>query len=241
MSRFNDLKILYHLSLKPIRGATQQQRLENFYSGQAVHYDEFRKRLLHGREELYRGLPLKENAVWVDFGGGTGSQLETVADQIGMLEEVCLVDLSTSLLNLARQRVQRNQWSNVRIVEDDVRHFTPSSQHADLVTFSYSLTMIPDWIGALEQARKILKPGGHIGLVDFYVSHKYPEHDLRRHAWFTRTFCPAWFAMDNVFLSPDHLAWLRRNFQTVRLEEKMARIPYMPGLRVPYYLFLGRL
>ena len=41
---------------------------------------------------------------------------------------------------------------------------------ADVVTFSYSLTMIPDWVRALEQAWALLKPGGTIGIVDFYVA-----------------------------------------------------------------------
>ena len=31
--------------------------------------------------------------------------------------------------------------------------------------FSYTLSMIPDWFAALENARRLLKPGGTIGVV----------------------------------------------------------------------------
>ena len=56
MSIRNDLKILYHLVLRPVRGKDHAQRMENFYSGQADGYDDFRKRLLQGREHVYQTL-----------------------------------------------------------------------------------------------------------------------------------------------------------------------------------------
>jgi len=49
MGFYSDLKILYHLALKPVRGKDHAARMESFYAGQADAYDDFRKRLLHGR------------------------------------------------------------------------------------------------------------------------------------------------------------------------------------------------
>ena len=42
MKLFGDLKILYHMALKPVRGKDHAARLESFYSGQADNYDDFR-------------------------------------------------------------------------------------------------------------------------------------------------------------------------------------------------------
>jgi len=109
-----------------------------------------------------------------------------------------------------------------------------------VVTFSYSLTMIPDWFAAIENALSILKPGGTIGVVDFYVSRKYAASGLTRHGWWTRTFWPSWFSLDNVFPSPDHVPFLHRHFDVLHFEEHRAKVPYLPGARVPYYLFVGR-
>jgi S-adenosylmethionine-diacylgycerolhomoserine-N-methlytransferase len=86
----------------------------------------------------------------------------------------------------------------------------------------------------------MLKPGGLIGVVDFYVSRKYPQDGLKRHRWFTRTFWPAWFASDNVFLSADHVPFLHRHFDPLHFEERRAKVPYIPFIRVPYYTFVGR-
>jgi S-adenosylmethionine-diacylgycerolhomoserine-N-methlytransferase len=110
----------------------------------------------------------------------------------------------------------------------------------DVVTFSYALTMIPDWFAALENAWGMLRPGGHIGVVDYYVSRKYPAEGMARHRFGTRAFWPLWFGVDNVFPSPDHLHWLRNRYDTIRQVEDRARLPYLPLARAPYYLFIGR-
>ena len=49
MGFLSDLKVLYHLVLKPVRGKNHAERMDNFYGGQAEAYDDFRKRLLKGR------------------------------------------------------------------------------------------------------------------------------------------------------------------------------------------------
>ena len=53
-------------------------------------------------------------------------------------------------------------------------------------------------------------------------------------------FWPTWFASDNVFLSSEHVPYLQGRFQTVWLEERLGKVPYLLGLKAPYYLFLGR-
>jgi len=43
-----------------------------------------------------------------------------------------------------------------------------------------------------------------------------------------------------VFLSADHVPFLRRHFEPLSYAERRAGIPYLPLLRVPYYTFVGR-
>jgi len=240
MGLWSDLKILYHMAFKPVRGGSHAERLESFYGGQAKGYDDFRKRLLKGREELWKALPKPEGGVWVDMGGGTGANLENFGDDINRLSKVYLVDLSSSLLQVARDRCRQRGWTNVECVEADATKFRPPEGHADVVTFSYSLTMIPPWYAAIENAQAMLKPGGLLGAVDFYVSQKWPSEGLRKHGWLCRSLWPVWFASDNVFPSPDHLPFLRHKFETVWLDEQTTRLPYVPLLRTPYYVFIGR-
>lgn len=240
MKLFADLKILYHMALKPVRGKDHAARLESFYSGQAENYDDFRKRLLHGREELWQAIETPRDGIWVDMGGGTGSNLEYFGDRISDLEKIYLVDLSPSLLKVADQRIEANGWSNVETVEADATRFQPPAGPVDVVTFSYSLTMIPDWFAAIEHSLSLLRPGGIVGVVDFYVSRKHRTSGFRRHGSFNRRFWPFWFGIDNVFLSPDHVPFLHQHFEPLYFVESRGKVPYLPFIRAPYYCFVGQ-
>jgi S-adenosylmethionine-diacylgycerolhomoserine-N-methlytransferase len=266
MSLRTDLKTLYHIVWKRARGADHAARMEDFYGRQAADYDDFREKMLRGRKELYDLLPAPENGVWVELGCGTGRNLEFLGQRIQKLRKVYLVDLSESMLNIAKQRIARQGWSNVETVVGDATTFLPPHDQgdspifadhrcatssakngtvpaeglADVVTFSYSLTMIPPWTAALDHARAILKPGGSLGVVDFHVSQKFPVSGFVRHPFSTRTFWPALFGIGNVFVSPDHLPYLERHFERAHLFESRLKIPYVPLLRVPYYYFVGK-
>ena len=239
MAFLADLKILYHLALKPVRGKDHAARMENFYSGQAEAYDDFRKRLLKGRQELWNAIRIPDSGTWVDLGGGTGANLEYFGPRLANIGKVYVLDLSHSLLDVAKKRIADRGWTNVETVEADATTFQPASGPVDVVTFSYSLTMIPDWFAAIENALSMLKPGGLIGVVDFYISRKFPRDGLKTHRWHTRTFWPTWFAMDNVFPSADHVPFLHRHFDPLLFEEHRAKVPYIPFARTPYYLFVG--
>jgi len=239
-SVLNDLKILWHLVVTGGRGKTHEERLENFYAGQAVGYDAFRKRLLHGRPELFAALPTVPGGIWVDLGAGTGENAEHWGGRLAEFSRAYLVDLSPSLLQVAEQRIAARQWSNVSAVHADATRFLPPEGVADIVTFSYSLTMIPDWFLAIDQALRMLKPGGLIGVVDFFVARKWPADALVKHGWSTRTVWPAWFANDNVFLNGDHIPYLQSHLETVSLTQHRGTLPYIPCVRAPYYRFVGR-
>src|SRR5688572_13405175 len=125
MSFLSDLRILYHLVLRPVRGKNHAERMENFYHGQADAYDDFRKRLLHGREELYRQIAFPERGIWVDMGGGTGANLEYIRDSVPNLRKAYVVDLASSLLGVARRRFEANHWNHVEAVEADATTWQP--------------------------------------------------------------------------------------------------------------------
>jgi betaine lipid synthase len=104
------------------------------------------------------------------IGGGTGWNIEAMSEYVDVSEffsSVYLVDFSPSLCEVARKRFKRLGWKNVKVVCQDARTFrledyesetpgavvlrSPSSYYsedngsvggADLITLSYSLSMI---------------------------------------------------------------------------------------------------
>lgn len=234
-----DLRVIWHLLAHLVRGRTHAARLESFYSGQAGDYDSFRARLLHGRDELIDSLDSPTAGVWADLGAGTEENILRAGGRCRELRQIHLVDLSPSLLDVARDRLGSAGVKNAHFALADVTQWDQEEESVDLVTFSYSLTMIPDWFQAIELAHRILKPGGVIGVVDFYVSRKYAAQGHRQHGWLRRSFWTHWFGADNVFLSPDHTAMLHQKFHATRFSERLGRVPYLPLVRASYYLFVG--
>ena len=235
----NDAAVLRQMLRGMPRSASHAQNLQNFYGTQAQDYDRFRERLLRGREELITRLlaQLPAQARIVELGGGTGRNLDFFGDRLGDVASFDLVDLCPALLERARERIVR--YPQVRMVEADATTFSPAAA-VDCVYFSYSLTMIPDWRAALANALAMLKPGGLLGVVDFYTSAARPAPGLVRHNVFTRQFWPRWFAHDGVRLDPAHLETLRQRVPQYELAEHRAAVPYLPLIRVPYYVFVGR-
>ena len=235
----SDLRVIWHLIAHPVRGRTHGERLESFYGGQADDYDSFRSRLLHGRHELIDNIDFPQGGVWMDVGCGTGDNIIHAGQRTGKLKEIHALDLTPSLLDVAKREVNRAGIENVQYHLADATRFDFPPESVDLITFSYSLTMIPDWFEAIALAERMLRPGGTIAVTDFYVSRKYPEDGHRRHGWCRRTFWKLWFASDNVFLNGDHAAMLHRRFDVQLFSERLGSVPYIPLVRAPYYLFVG--
>jgi S-adenosylmethionine-diacylgycerolhomoserine-N-methlytransferase len=232
-----DSRVLWQMLRGQRRGGTAAERLQAFYGPQANRYDHFRARLLHGREDLIDRLAVPSGGVVVELGGGTGSNIDRFGPRMRKLRRYILVDLCAALLEQARSRART--YRNVELVEGDVTRFRPT-ELADCVFFSYSLTMVDDWRAALTNALAMLKPGGTLGVVDFYVSSATPPRGQVRHPAWERWLWRRWFGHDGVRLSADHLGALTRAIPDCVLLERQGVLPYIPGLRVPYYLFIGR-
>ena len=236
----SDLRVIWHLIAHPVRGKTHAERLESFYGGQADDYDSFRARMLHGRDELIDRLTFPEGGVWLDMGAGTGENVLRAGERSRVLDKIHLVDLSQSLLDVADKQLPAAGVTNAQTHLADATRFELPPESVDIVSFSYSLTMIPDWFEAVALAERLLKPGGTIAVTDFYVSRKYAAESHRQHGWLRRVFWTLWFAGDNVYLNGDHASMLHRRFEVEVFEERLGKVPYLPLIRAPYYLFIGK-
>ena len=227
-----DFKTLWRLARGAPAGKNHADRLERFYRPQAESYDAFRDRLLQGRAELIEMLAPPDGALIVELGAGTGNNARHFGAQLARFDTVELVDLCPALLEQARER-----WAHeprVRVIEADATHYRPS-RPADRVYLSYSLTMMPEWRKALENAVAMLKPGGILGVVDFEL----PRGDCLADRCACE-FWRRWFAHDGVYLNRAHVEVMQSLTETGSLRESNAALPYLPGLRVPYYIYVGR-
>jgi S-adenosylmethionine-diacylgycerolhomoserine-N-methlytransferase len=223
-----DARVLLRMLRGMPAGADARSRLQAFYAPQAQSYDAFRERLLRGRAELIASLDLAPGARVVDLGAGTGRNLDHFGPRLAQLGRIDLVDLCPALLDQARLRA--GALPNVGVIAADACTYRPEAP-VDCVIFSYSLTMIPDWRRALANAVAMLGTGGVLAVVDFTVT---PAQSA-----LARRFWTLWFGHDGVRLDRAHVEALRGCLQNHRLSEQRAPVPYVPGVKVCYYQFVG--
>lgn len=254
--------------------STQQDALESFYKTQASIYDVTRTTLLKGREDMLalaaaqllhkaekQSLTGKsdEKRIWVDIGGGTGWNIEAMnrfVDVPTFFSSVYLVDFSPSLCGVARERFQRLGWKNVKVVCQDARTFRIEDHEAtgpkgwnqaigaDLLTMSYSLSMIPDFYSVIDSLTSLLASDGIMGVVDFYTQSKvdfsfrnYTAGLIGRHCGFiSRSFWRAWFDLDRVSLEAARRDYLEYRFGTVLGVNGRNKVLG----NIPYYIWIGR-
>ena len=232
----SDLSVLRAMARGMPRAATQADSLAAFYAPQTEHYDRFRERLLRGRQQLIAKLPLAERAHVVDLGGGTGRNIEFFAERVSRIARYEVVDLCEPMLERARERGR--VFPQLRAIHGDATTWQADAP-VDAVILLYALTMIPNWRAAIVTSLAMLKPGGVLAVVDFYVAAEQPLAGCSRHNWITRKFWPAWFGHDGVRLDSAQLPTLCSVLPTCELTESLAPVPYLPLLRVPWYAFIG--
>jgi len=206
--------------------------------------DGFRSKFLWGREPLLATcaarLDLEEcsDAIWVDLGGGTGenvSLMEKYMD-ISKFKKIYIVDLCSSLCEQARKKVEENGWKNISVIEGDACEFVPDEGKATLVTFSYSLSMIPPFHAAVDRAISYLdEENGLLGVADFYTSSKY-DLPMRQMPWSRRFFWRSIFDTDNIDIGPERRQYLDHSLSRVWEFNDQGAIPYVPFFRAPYYV-----
>lgn len=120
-----------------------------------------------GRLLAIQDLRLTPGLRVLDIGCGTGLNFPALLTAIGVSGHVVAVDASAAMLRQARHRITRNRWANVTLVEGDAARLESLvAGEFDAVVFTYSLSVIGDWEQAWQQAFALLRPGGHIAVVD---------------------------------------------------------------------------
>lgn len=180
--------------------------------------------------------------MWVDAGGGTGANVAAMAEflPLSFFKAIYIVDLCRPLLAVAKRRAEDAGWANVAVVRGDATAWAPpAGTLAHAVTFSYSLSMIPDFHAAVDAAVSYLHPAdGILGAADFYVS---SNRDLpsRAHSFLRRAFWRAAFEGDGVILGPERRAYLDHTLDRCWEINSDGRIPYVPVIRAPWYAYLA--
>lgn len=141
------------------------------YRRQRHFYDLTRRYYLFGRDRMLRRLPLGPDVTVLEIGCGTARNLIRLARRRSGAR-LFGVDASGEMLKTAAARLAHAGLDGeVSLAQAAAQAFDPRAAFAvrrfDVVLFSYVLSMIPDWQGAVASALDLLRPGGTLAAVDF--------------------------------------------------------------------------
>ena len=130
------------------------------------------------RRETVEALHLEPGNTVVEIGCGTGLNFKLYQEQIGPRGRIIGVDLTDAMLEQARQRVQKNGWQNVELVNQDALQYAfPAG--VDAVTSTFALSLIPEAPQIVERASAALADGGRIAIADFELPPNWPDWLIR--------------------------------------------------------------
>jgi ubiquinone/menaquinone biosynthesis C-methylase UbiE len=150
----------------------RRELAERFFEANARNWDEIRS--LHVSEkqvekELVRLIGGSKVESGLDIGTGTGAILELLAP---LCQHATGIDASRQMLAIARARIEESGLKNAQVRHGDLFSLPFEDESVDLVTIHQVLHFLSDPGGALEEAGRVIKPGGRLAIVDF------APHDL---------------------------------------------------------------
>jgi phosphatidylethanolamine/phosphatidyl-N-methylethanolamine N-methyltransferase len=94
------------------------------------------------------------------------------------------IDLTSSMLDKARDRVAREGIENVRLLEMDAADLKFADDTFDIVYAPYVISVVPDPVAVVREMRRVCRPGGRVVILNHFRSTN------RAWAWLDRTISP---------------------------------------------------
>lgn len=110
----------------------------------------------------------------LEVGVGTGLSLSDYRRD----NRVVGIDLSTDMLRVAKERVEREGLTHVDgLLEMDAGKLAFADGSFDVVVAMYVMTVVPDPVGTMAELERVCKPGGDVVIVNHFAA---PRPGIRR-------------------------------------------------------------
>lgn len=120
----------------------------------------------------------------LDLACGTGDLGFSLAERLPQVR-VTGVDPSVEMLTIARARTAKAQDGRVTFHLGDMAHLSADAATVDVITAGYGFRNVPDLDAAVRECARVMRPGGVLGSLDFFL----PRNALWRglFLWYLRT------------------------------------------------------
>jgi phosphatidylethanolamine/phosphatidyl-N-methylethanolamine N-methyltransferase len=146
------------------RAQAHESRL---YSEYALLYDKTFAKIFYDRiKQVIESLKILTGAHVLELGGGTGTSFPAYPRHC----EVIGIDLAADMLAQARAKIVRNTWSHLKVMEMDALNLAFADNSFDYVTAFHTVTVVPDPVRMLTEAKRVCRPEGKIVIVNHFTT-----------------------------------------------------------------------
>jgi ubiquinone/menaquinone biosynthesis C-methylase UbiE len=109
----------------------------------------------------------------IDIACGTGLNFPLIEEVIGPNGRIVGVDLTDAMLGQAQDRIAKNGWRNVRLVQADAADFDFPTE-VDAILSTYALSHVPDCAAVIAHGAAALSGGGRWVVLDLKLPDNTP-------------------------------------------------------------------
>ena len=145
----------------------------------AATYDRYANLLSFGQDPRWRRFLVSQTRASpddrvLDVATGTGAVAVELARRYNC--RVVGVDLSPDMLEVGRRRIaEAGECARVSLIEARAEDLPFPDASFDHLTFTYLLRYVDDPRATLRELARVVRPGGHVGSLEFFVPSRVPS------------------------------------------------------------------
>ncbi|KAE8155566.1 UbiE/COQ5 family methyltransferase [Aspergillus tamarii] len=129
---------------------------------------------------------VNEGETVLDLGSGSGIDVLLAARKVGPSGQAIGVDMTKSMIELAKENAQKAELSNAKFIEATIHTIPLPDTSVDCIISNCVLNLVPasDKAAVFNEIARLLKPGGRVAISDILARKPLPDNITKNMALF---------------------------------------------------------